>query len=249
MALGSWKLGVDTTHMRVTHLGKFYPPVAGGMERVLQSLAEGERARGVDTACAGRGNRAADRAGVRQRRARHPCGVDAARGIRLVRACARVASGACRDRHPRAPRTESDGAPCLLPDAPPASADHLVPQRSAPAALALPSDLRAVPERAAPPRPADRRVVAGAAGARRAAAAACGPMRGHPVRSRHRRPRRRQPPLGERRAEPVERTHRPLRRAPRSLQRRRRPAARARARRRRGGRSSATDRCAATSSV
>ena len=35
--------------MRVTHLGKFYPPVPGGMERVLQSLAEGERARGVDT--------------------------------------------------------------------------------------------------------------------------------------------------------------------------------------------------------
>ena len=35
--------------MRVTHLGKFYPPVPGGMERVLQSLAEGERTRGVDT--------------------------------------------------------------------------------------------------------------------------------------------------------------------------------------------------------
>ena len=35
--------------MRVTHLGKFYPPVPGGMERVLQSLAEGERARGLDT--------------------------------------------------------------------------------------------------------------------------------------------------------------------------------------------------------
>ncbi len=35
--------------MRVTHLGKFYPPVAGGMERVLQSLCEGERARGIDS--------------------------------------------------------------------------------------------------------------------------------------------------------------------------------------------------------
>src|SRR5215216_3709928 len=35
--------------MRITHLGKFYPPVPGGMERVLQSLAEGERARGIDT--------------------------------------------------------------------------------------------------------------------------------------------------------------------------------------------------------
>jgi rhamnosyl/mannosyltransferase len=33
----------------VTHLGKFYPPVAGGMERVLQSLCEGERERGVDS--------------------------------------------------------------------------------------------------------------------------------------------------------------------------------------------------------
>ena len=35
--------------MRVTHLGKFYPPVAGGMERVLQALCEGERARGIDS--------------------------------------------------------------------------------------------------------------------------------------------------------------------------------------------------------
>ena len=35
--------------MRVTHLGKFYPPVPGGMERVLQSLCQGERARGVDS--------------------------------------------------------------------------------------------------------------------------------------------------------------------------------------------------------
>ena len=35
--------------MRVTHLGKFYPPVPGGMERVLQSLAEGERELGVDS--------------------------------------------------------------------------------------------------------------------------------------------------------------------------------------------------------
>ena len=35
--------------MRVTHLGKFYPPVPGGMERVLQALCEGERERGVDS--------------------------------------------------------------------------------------------------------------------------------------------------------------------------------------------------------
>jgi rhamnosyl/mannosyltransferase len=35
--------------MRITHLGKFYPPVAGGMERVLGSLCEGERARGLDS--------------------------------------------------------------------------------------------------------------------------------------------------------------------------------------------------------
>jgi rhamnosyl/mannosyltransferase len=35
--------------MRVVHLGKFYPPVRGGMERVLQSLCEGERERGVDS--------------------------------------------------------------------------------------------------------------------------------------------------------------------------------------------------------
>jgi lipopolysaccharide/colanic/teichoic acid biosynthesis glycosyltransferase/glycosyltransferase involved in cell wall biosynthesis len=35
--------------MRVTHLGKFYPPVAGGMERVLQALCEGERELGIDS--------------------------------------------------------------------------------------------------------------------------------------------------------------------------------------------------------
>ena len=35
--------------MRVIHLGKFYPPVPGGMERVLQGLCEGERALGVDS--------------------------------------------------------------------------------------------------------------------------------------------------------------------------------------------------------
>jgi lipopolysaccharide/colanic/teichoic acid biosynthesis glycosyltransferase len=35
--------------VRVTHLGKFYPPVPGGMERVLQALCEGERALGSDS--------------------------------------------------------------------------------------------------------------------------------------------------------------------------------------------------------
>jgi rhamnosyl/mannosyltransferase len=35
--------------MKVTHLGKFYPPVPGGMERVLQALCEGERELGVDS--------------------------------------------------------------------------------------------------------------------------------------------------------------------------------------------------------
>ena len=35
--------------IRVTHLGKFYPPVPGGMERVLQSLAQGERGLGLDS--------------------------------------------------------------------------------------------------------------------------------------------------------------------------------------------------------
>ena len=35
--------------MRVTHLGKFYPPVRGGMERVLQALCEGERQAGLDS--------------------------------------------------------------------------------------------------------------------------------------------------------------------------------------------------------
>jgi rhamnosyl/mannosyltransferase len=35
--------------VRITHLGKFYPPVPGGMERVLQSLCEGERQLGADS--------------------------------------------------------------------------------------------------------------------------------------------------------------------------------------------------------
>ena len=35
--------------MKVTHLGKFYPPVRGGIERVLQTLCEGERHRGIDS--------------------------------------------------------------------------------------------------------------------------------------------------------------------------------------------------------
>ncbi|MGB2713359.1 MAG: sugar transferase [Vicinamibacterales bacterium] len=35
--------------MRVVHIGKFYSPVPGGMERVLQGLCEGERALGVDS--------------------------------------------------------------------------------------------------------------------------------------------------------------------------------------------------------
>ena len=33
----------------MTHLGKCYPPVRGGMERVVQALCEGERALGVDS--------------------------------------------------------------------------------------------------------------------------------------------------------------------------------------------------------
>ena len=34
--------------LRVLHLGKFYPPVSGGMERVLQLLCEREKT-DVDT--------------------------------------------------------------------------------------------------------------------------------------------------------------------------------------------------------
>src|SRR5687768_21653 len=41
--------GPRSRAVRVTHLGKFYPPVAGGMERVLQALCEGERALGTDS--------------------------------------------------------------------------------------------------------------------------------------------------------------------------------------------------------
>ena len=48
--------------MRVTHLGKFYPPVPGGMERVLQALCEGERLAGIDSRAlvAGTGGRTRD---------------------------------------------------------------------------------------------------------------------------------------------------------------------------------------------
>lgn len=35
--------------IRVLHVGKFYPPASGGMEKVVQTLCEGERARGVDS--------------------------------------------------------------------------------------------------------------------------------------------------------------------------------------------------------
>ena len=218
--------------MQVTHLGKFYPPVPGGMERVLQSLAEGERARGVDT-------RALVVATGRQTVRETVNGVPVTRAASMLRvgsvwfAPALVsAAGARRDRHPRAPRAEPDGAVCLWPDAPPASADHLVPQRSAPAALALPADLRAVPQRPAPPRPAHRRV------RRRRSSSTPRPLQPHARRCEVipfgldvAAPGRRQPPVGQRRAEPMERTHRPLRRAARSLQGRRRPAARAGARR------------------
>ena len=34
--------------MKILHVGKYYPPVPGGMERVLQLLCEGER-REVDS--------------------------------------------------------------------------------------------------------------------------------------------------------------------------------------------------------
>ena len=47
--------------MRVTHLGKFYPPMPGGMERVLQSLCEGERQRGIDSRALVVGTAASDR--------------------------------------------------------------------------------------------------------------------------------------------------------------------------------------------
>src|SRR4051812_13643065 len=36
-------------NMRVLHVGKFYPPASGGMERVVQLLCEGERRLGTDS--------------------------------------------------------------------------------------------------------------------------------------------------------------------------------------------------------
>ena len=49
IAVLGWDAVSDPICMEVTHLGKFYPPVPGGMERVLQTLCEGERQRGVDS--------------------------------------------------------------------------------------------------------------------------------------------------------------------------------------------------------
>lgn len=40
---------MDREQLNVLQVGKFYPPVSGGMERMLQMLCEGERAAGVNT--------------------------------------------------------------------------------------------------------------------------------------------------------------------------------------------------------
>jgi rhamnosyl/mannosyltransferase len=40
---------MDERRLNVLQVGKFYPPVSGGMERMLQMLCEGERAAGVNT--------------------------------------------------------------------------------------------------------------------------------------------------------------------------------------------------------
>ena len=220
------------------------------MERVLQSLAEGERARGVDTRAlvVGTGRQTVQ---------------ESVNGVPVTRAASMLRVGSvwfAPALMPLLARVETDIlvlhepnpmallAYCLT--RPRHRLIDLVPQRGAPAALALPPDLRAVPERSAPSR------ASASSCRRRRCSSTPRPLRPHARRCEVipfgldvAGPRRRQPPVGERRAEPVERAHRALRRPARSLQRRGRAAARAGARRQWQRSSSATDRCAASSSV
>ena len=138
--------------LRVLHLGKFYPPVRGGMETVLQTL------------CAGQHEAIQPQALVmnRARKTMHEV-VD---GVQVTRVASWVTVGAVavapglplvarahRRRRHRPSRAQPDGAPRVLHRPAGGAARRLVPQRGRSSRLALPDLLPA----AAGVRPRPRR--------------------------------------------------------------------------------------------
>ncbi len=147
------------SRLRILHLGKYYPPVKGGIETVVETLCRGEAA-WADTAALvinnGPQTVVEQRDGVDGHTRRKP---DQS-GCCVTRTSAAALAGAGRGRRPRAPRAESDGAAGLLPRPTANAARRLVPQRGHSGGVEVPAVLRAVARiRASPSRP-DRRGVA-----------------------------------------------------------------------------------------
>ena len=154
------------SRLRILHLGKFYPPVRGGMETVLQTLCRGEQ-RAVQTRALVMNRCTQDDARRRRRRARH-ARRELADGRRRGRgADAAALARARRGRPHRAPRAQPDGAAGVLRRATDGAAHHLVPQRGRAARLALPALLSSAPRIRPASRRARRRRVAADDGRRR----------------------------------------------------------------------------------